>query len=165
VVDTGTGRKSPSSSTLAERLRRLVDSYRKPDGETYSPKEMAAAIAVQAAEHGGPTVSYQTIYDLLSGKVSNPTVDTLEAIASFFGLHAKDILAMGEDEDFAQRVENQLQRLAWMRDQRIWGMAARMQGLSPTTQEGFLAMADAARRSEGLEPVEPEHDQAGGTAE
>jgi hypothetical protein len=164
MVDTGTGRESSDSSTLAERARRLVDSYPKPGGGTYSPKEIAAAIARRAEQEGGHTVSYQTLYDLLSGKLTNPTVATLEAFAGFFGVRARDILAM-EDEAFAQRVERQLQRLAWMRDHRIWAMAARMHGLSPTTQEGFVAMAEVARRNEGLEPVESERDPAGGTAE
>lgn len=70
--------------TLAERLRLLMD-HRHPDGTgPGNADEVAARSKDMAAREGGPTVSHQTVHNIRQAKVSNPGLDTLEALANVF---------------------------------------------------------------------------------
>ncbi|MBC3839699.1 hypothetical protein GXW82_04060 [Streptacidiphilus sp. 4-A2] len=78
---------TPSTSgTIAERLDELISS-RHPNGRGPSSYEdIARASRAHALAHGGPTISHQGVLNIRSGKVTNPGVDSLQALANVYGV-------------------------------------------------------------------------------
>ena len=72
--------------TIAQRLDELISS-RHPDGHGPSSyEEIARASREHARMHGGPTISHQGVLNIRSGKVTNPGVDSLQALANVYGV-------------------------------------------------------------------------------
>lgn len=75
-------------TTPAGRIARQLDYLMRtghPDGT--GPTEylqVAEASQAYAAEHGGPTISHQGVHNLRSGKIANPTVNSLRALANVY---------------------------------------------------------------------------------
>ncbi len=72
---------------LPERLKQLLVEKRKPDGDRYSYREVA--------EFTSLTPSY--ISHLVTGKRTNPSLDTLTALAKFFQVNVNYFY--GEDSE------------------------------------------------------------------
>jgi hypothetical protein len=172
MSETGAGSNQAEPTTLAEQLavraRRLAESFPKPDGTSWTPKEIAAGIAAgriaadviteadaqadaiteadteeRPADQGsGITVSHTWIYALWAGTLVNPGVQKLAAYTDFFGV---DVAYLFVDETTARRIEVQLRGLATMRHARV--VAARggaPAGGRPEGLAGILTMLDQA---------------------
>ena len=76
----------PGRGTIAQRLDGLIRA-RHPDGHGPSSYEdIARASRDYARLHGGPTISHQGVLNIRSGKVTNPGVDSLRALANVYGV-------------------------------------------------------------------------------
>lgn len=136
------------ASSLARKLNRLFETIHPAGRGPYSPEEVAKAIAGQDA--GGVSPAY--IYLLRKGQRDNPTKRHLELLANFFGVPP----AYFFDDAASQRIEDELQVVAALRDGDIRRLAAQASGLSPTSLDGLLRMIDTLRDLEGLPAQQPE---------
>ncbi|MEV6832616.1 helix-turn-helix transcriptional regulator [Amycolatopsis sp. NPDC051102] len=133
--------------TLADALTTLIDKKAARDGEhTVTDQEIGAHIGK----------SRTTVWKLRTGQEQNPKIETLEALARFFGVKVTYFL----DEEKAAAADEQLESLAAARRLQeaaerggVLGINARLGSLSP---ESLLAVA---RLIEQLD----EPDGSGGT--
>lgn len=132
--------------TLAAKLERLFDTLR-PRGE----RPMSNAAAAKAiTEKTGVPISPAYLWQLRSGKSTNPTVEPLRAIAKFFGMDASYLI----ESEVSPDIEEQLKLIQVLRDAGIRGLAMRAAGLTPESIGTITAMVEQARRLEKLPPVE-----------
>lgn len=159
--------------TIAEKLDHLFQEIHPAGRGPFSYHEVAQAIRKQAAA-GGPTVSHGTLQQIRTGAKTNPTVNTLEVIASFFGVPAAYFL----DDTVAERVDARVRELkagtgdaagpagapepaaelvdelaGVLADSNIRAVAFRLAGLSPKALKGVRAIVDQVRLVEGLPEV------------
>lgn len=156
--------------TIAEKLDHLFQEIHPPGRGPFSYHEVAQAIRQQAAA-GGPTVSHGTLQQIRTGAKTNPTVNTLEVIASFFGVPAAYFL----DDTVAERVDARVREVkagaatsapgaepadqhvdelaGVLADSNIRAVAFRLAGLSPKALKGLRAIVDQVRLVEGLPEV------------
>ncbi len=130
--------------TVAEKLDRLFQ-VMSPKGRPYSYQQVADAINSKSGETG-VTISHATIWQLRTGKSSDPRLSHLQALADHFGVP----LGYFTDDEVAARVDQDLDLVAALRDSGVRQVALRARGLSPQTLQALTAMIDAARRMEGL---------------
>ena len=138
----GTG-EPPS---LAARLERLFDTMRRRDARPMSNAAAAKAIT----EKTGVSISAAYLWQLRSGKSTNPTVEPLRAIAEFFGISASYLIEAEVDP----KIEAQLELIQVLRDAGIRDLAMRASGLTPEAIDSLRAMVDHARHLEKLPPVD-----------
>ncbi|MFL6140880.1 MAG: helix-turn-helix domain-containing protein [Labedaea sp.] len=93
---------------------------------------------------------------LRSGKNANPTKDTLERLAKFFGVP----VAFFFDDLTADEVAAQIGLATALRDAGIARVAGRMAGLSKGSVDSLIALTEQLRKLEGLDP-EGQGDQGG----
>jgi ESX-1-secreted protein regulator len=94
---------------------------------------------------GEPQISRTTIWKLRSGRTENPTFRTLRAIATFFRI---PISYFGDDEE-ADKIKEQLERLALFRDAGISRVMLRtLADLSPEGQKMIGEMIESVARME-----------------
>ncbi|MEU3625656.1 helix-turn-helix domain-containing protein [Amycolatopsis coloradensis] len=74
--------ESDQPLSLAERITVLFERIRRPDGEPFTLRQVAAGMS----ERLGESISYQSVGYLKSGQHDNPTRDRLQALADFFGV-------------------------------------------------------------------------------
>jgi transcriptional regulator with XRE-family HTH domain len=129
------------AATLAGKLDRLFRTVRSPKGGEFSYEEVASAIRDR-----GVTISHTYIWQLRKGVRDNPTKRHLEALAEFFGVSAAYFL----DGDAAQRIDEQLELLAALRDNAVRQVALRAVGLSRPSLDAIHGMIEHARQIEGL---------------
>lgn len=141
-IEAGT---NPSSS-LAQRLERLFATVRRRD-----ERPMSNAVAAKAiTEKTGVSISAAYLWQLRSGKSTNPTVEPLRAIAEFFGISPSYLI----DPEVDPKIEAQLELIQVLRDAGIRDLAMRASGLTPEAIDSLRAMVDHARKLEKLPPVE-----------
>jgi hypothetical protein len=133
-----------AAPTLADKLNRLFDLVRRPDGSEYSFEAVADALR----EGGRPTVSGTYIWQLRKGVRDNPTKRHLEALADFFCVTP----ACFYDDAAAARVEAELRLLAALRDTGVRELALRAVGLSPASLCALTSMIERLRQLEDLDP-------------
>lgn len=134
--------RGTAGQTLSDKLNRLFDSVRSPEGDEYTHDEVASAL--RAA--GGPTISATYVWQLRKGLRDNPTKHHLEALADFFGVSPSYFF----DEASAERIDAELDLLGAMRDASIRAVALRAVGLSPGSLAAIRTIVEQARRVEGL---------------
>lgn len=134
------------SPSLAARLERLFDTMRRRDERPISNAVAAKAIT----EKTGVSISAAYLWQLRSGKSTNPTVEPLRAIADFFGISASYLI----ESDVDPKLEAQLELLQVLRDAGVRDLAMRASGLTPEAIDSLRAMVDHARHLEKLPPVE-----------
>jgi transcriptional regulator with XRE-family HTH domain len=88
---------------------------------------------------------------LRSGKNTNPTKDTVERLAGFFGVP----VAFFFDDQTTEQVAAQIGLAAVIRDAGIAHAATRMVGLSAGSIDAVAALTEQLRKLEGLEPPDP----------
>lgn len=108
---------------LAAKVDFLFRTVRPRDRGEYTYKEVEVALRER-----GYRVSDSALHQLRTGKATNPTLRTLQALSDFFGVPADYFF----DADVSARVEQELKLLASMRDQRIRSIATRAAELSAT---------------------------------
>ncbi|WP_067508988.1 helix-turn-helix transcriptional regulator [Actinoplanes sp. TFC3] len=134
--------------TLADKLSHLYAATLPASrgNRPYTDREVAAAICAQGAE-----ISASYLNLLRTGKKTNPTMRHLEGLARFFGVPP----AYFFDEDLASRVDDELDRLAGMRDLRaaldapeVQAVALKARGLSDASLRRLGDIIDHVRELE-----------------
>jgi transcriptional regulator with XRE-family HTH domain len=127
--------------TFADRLNFLFETVR-PQGETreYTNSEVAAATDIS-----GSYVGY-----LRKGIRDNPSVETVQALARFFGVRPSYFVDDERDTEHAVAVEAQLRLLQALNDPGIKRLAMRAAEaeLSPAALDAVTAMIDQVQRLE-----------------
>jgi transcriptional regulator with XRE-family HTH domain len=108
------------------------------------PRGRAAFTHPEAAAATG--LSTGVLSALRSGKNVNPTKDTLQRLAAFFGVP----VAFFFDDQTAEQVTAQIGLVAALRDAGIARAAARMVGLSSASVDAVTMLAEQLRKIEGL---------------
>lgn len=127
---------------LAEKLGRLFDTIRRPDGKEYSNQAVAEAITAA----GGPSISRIYLWELRNGKKTNPTKRHLEALANFFEVP----VAYFFDDHQSKQIGAELELLGSLRNAGVRNIALRANDLSPESLSAIAAMIENARQLEGL---------------
>ncbi|WP_406091371.1 Secondary metabolite protein [Streptomyces sp. NBC_01013] len=92
------------------------------------------------------TISASAIQQLRTGTNSNPKMQTIRALAGFFGVNPGYFF----DEEEAERQRAEIQLVAAMRDQEVRRVALRANGLSASSLSMVNTVIDQARRLEGM---------------
>ncbi|GAA4947760.1 hypothetical protein GCM10023205_04670 [Yinghuangia aomiensis] len=137
----GSGR-SGDGRTLSEKLAHLFGTVHPASRGPYSNAEVAREIRAAADDDAG--LSASAIAQLRSGAKTNPTMKTIEALASFFGVPP----AYFFDDAVARQTDAEIAEITAMRD--VQSVAMRASGLSEGSLKMVLAVIDHARALEGL---------------
>lgn len=138
-------------SELSQKLNKLFEIMRNPNAPALSNAAAAEAITQKT----GVSISPAYLWQLRSGIKTNPTVQHLRAIATFFGVPASYLIDSGIDPE----IDAQLNLLQALRDSGVRDLAMRASGLTPQALTSLAAMVDHARQLEQLPPVAPESEQ------
>lgn len=138
--------------TLAQALTTLIEKKAARDGHD--------SVADQViGEHIGK--SRTTVWKLRTGQETNPKIETLEALARFFGVRVSYFL----DDDSAAEADEQLdslaaaQRLQQVAEEHgVQGINARLGNLSAESLAAVAHLIEQLGESEGQRP--PRHDRA-----
>lgn len=134
---------SAPALTLAEKLDTLFKS-RHPSGRAeYTYEEVAEGIR----QLGGPTIAVTQLWQLRTGKQTNPRKSQLEAIAAFFRVPVSYFF---EDNEETARLHARLELLAAMRNNDVERIALRAADLSPESLRAIAQIIEQARHIEGL---------------
>jgi len=128
--------------TFAELLDYLFGEVHPKDRGPYTYAEVAQGIR----DTSGAAISASAIQQLRTGTNTNPKMQTIRALAGFFGVPPGYFF----DEDVAERTRAEIQVVAAMRDQGVRRVALRANGLSTSSLQMLNAVIDQARRLEGL---------------
>jgi transcriptional regulator with XRE-family HTH domain len=132
-----------TGETLADRLDRLFRTVRSSRGRPYTTGEAARAIAAA----GGPTISPTYLWELRTGRATDPRRSHLQALAAFFGVPPGYFFG-GEH---AAPTDDDPAVLLALRDDAVRRFAVRLAGLSPATLDALATIVERARTLEGLE--------------
>ncbi|GAA3850824.1 helix-turn-helix domain-containing protein [Saccharothrix violaceirubra] len=126
--------------TLAEKVDYLIRTVHPRDRKPFTHPEIAAATQLSTG----------LLSALRSGKNVNPTKETVERLARFFGVP----VAYFFDDQTTEQVAAQLGLAAAMRDVGIAHAATRLVGLSEGSLDAVAALTEQLRRLEGLNDPE-----------
>ncbi|MEU5425841.1 XRE family transcriptional regulator [Streptomyces olivoreticuli] len=160
------GDETPAEQgTIAHKLAFLIRTVHPAGRGPYSYSELERLIKQQAGE-GGATVSGSAIQAIATGKVSNPGIQALKALARFFGVPAGYFIddETEEDKERARKLEDRLRELREkldraqaaneladvLEDAEARAIATRLGGLSAKTLQGIKLVVESARQVEGL---------------
>lgn len=132
-----------AGATLQDRLRYLRAKTLGPHGRQLSLDELTAAVEKAT----GVRIGRSTLNKLLSGAVTNPHLDTINALATFWGVP----IEFFTNSSVAQRVAAEYDLLAAMRDHGVQELAVRASGLAPDTLSLISRLIEQARVAEGLD--------------
>jgi transcriptional regulator with XRE-family HTH domain len=130
------------SKTFAARLNRLFETVYPPGRGQHTSAEVIAALKAE-----GITMSAPYLSQLRSGNRTNPSAATMAALANFFRIKP----AYFTDDEYFEKLDQELTWLAEMRDEGVRRIAARTIGLSPEAKEDLVARAEELRRKEQLD--------------
>jgi transcriptional regulator with XRE-family HTH domain len=134
---------SPRPRSLAEKLEHLL-TVTAPSGQrSPSNEEVATAINIAAGEK---TISATYVWQLRTGRKTNPTMRHLEALAQYCGVSPAYFL----DEDESRRIDDQLSLLEALKQSDARDIALRSTGLSESSRRALHSMIDQLRKLEGL---------------
>jgi transcriptional regulator with XRE-family HTH domain len=137
VVSEPEKRRRLAPQTLPEKVDHLIRHVHPRGRKPYTHPEIAEATGLSTG----------LLSALRSGKNQNPTKDTLERLARFFGVPE----AFFFDDQTAEQVTAQIGLAAVMRDAGIAQVVTRMVGLSQGSLDAMSSMTEQLRRLEGLE--------------
>ncbi|UOZ10814.1 helix-turn-helix domain-containing protein [Amycolatopsis sp. WQ 127309] len=132
--------KEPGKSTLADKVDQLFHVVRRADREPYSNEEVATA----CREATGESFSTTYLWQLRTGRRTNPTKRHLEALAQFFGVPP----AYFFDDEQSRKIADELALLGALRDAGVRDLALRAVTLSADGLDTISDMIDAIARRE-----------------
>lgn len=135
--------------SLAEKVRRLIELRTPPGGKRLSYERVAQSIN---EENGKNVISGPYVWELATGKTTNPRLHHLEALARWGGTDVRYFF----DDDYADRVDSQLALLSQLRESGVLNVALRAKDLSDSSRKQLGAMISHFRSLEGLEDNNPE---------
>ena len=112
----GESRGVEDAGELADRLNRLFDRIRKPDGSVFSLREVA-----DASTAAGEPISHAYIGQLRTGRKNDPALSHLRALAKFFGVPVEYFTCA----ELAAEVDRELDLAAALRQVRARTVALR----------------------------------------
>ena len=130
------------SKTFAARLNRLFETVYPPGRSQHTSAEVIAALKAE-----GITMSAPYLSQLRSGNRTNPSAATMAALANFFRIKP----AYFTDDEYFEKLDQELTWLADMRDEGVRRIAARTVGLSAQSKEDLVTRAEELRRKEHLD--------------
>ncbi|PZT76799.1 MULTISPECIES: helix-turn-helix domain-containing protein [unclassified Streptomyces] len=134
-----TGKEERSFAELLDHLVREVH----PAGRgPYTYAELSQGIR----EATGVSISASAIQQLRRGTNRNPKMQTIRALAAFFGVPPGYFF----DEEEAERQRAEIRLVATMRDQNVLRVALRADGLSTSSLNMVSTVIEQARRLEGV---------------
>ena len=138
------------SSSLAQRIDRLFQTYLNPKGHEYSYREVAAAISKsEGSRRRGATISAAYVWGLRTGVKDNPTLKHLQALSAFFQVSPSFFF----DEELTQ-VPEEARILAATARGAVRRLAVAVLELSEESLDAVLHLVSHLRELEGLPPVE-----------
>ncbi|MGJ5755220.1 hypothetical protein FB563_3438 [Streptomyces puniciscabiei] len=155
------GNRAPAADgrTIAAKLDYLIREIHPKGRGPFTYQEIADMIKESAGE-GEPTVSHGTVQAIRTGKVTNPSVDSLRALAAFFGVPTAYFL----DDSLSRTVEARIREIKEsvetadagdevadvLRDKEVRAVAFRLSGLSARSLRGIKSIVEGFRQAEGL---------------
>lgn len=131
--------------TFADKLNKLFATIRDEQGREYSPEYVVTWLR----DHDGPSISTSYLYMLRRGERTNPTKAHIEAVSSFFQMPP----AYFFDAEYSEKIDEQLELLAAMKDSEVRDIALRSASLHGEARRSVAAilqsMAPWASRSSG----------------
>lgn len=128
--------------TFAELLDYLFREVHPKGRGPYTYAEVSQGIR----DTSGVAISASAIQQLRTGTNTNPKMQTIRALAGFFGVNPGYFF----DEAEAERQRAEIQVVAAMRDQGVRRVALRANGLSTSSLHMLNTVIDQARRLEGM---------------
>ncbi|BCK56699.1 helix-turn-helix domain-containing protein [Nocardia wallacei] len=128
-------------ASFADRLNKLFATVHPPGRPPLSNAEVAANLAA-----AGQPVSKPYLSQLRSGQRTNPSAETIAALAKFFKVEPQYFT----DDVYAARVDHDLELLSQLRGYNLRRLSSRAFDLSEESQNLLAVMADKLRASEGL---------------
>jgi transcriptional regulator with XRE-family HTH domain len=125
-------------------VQRLIELRTPPEGKRPSYEQVARSIN---EGEGRSVISGPYVWELATGKTTNPRIHHLEALAKWAGTDLRYFF----DSDYATRVEPQLMLLAQLKESGVLNVALRARDLSDSSREHLGAIIDHLRSLEGLE--------------
>lgn len=159
--ETPTGRRD----TMGDRLGFLIETIHPVSRGPYTYQEIAEG----TRQLPGPSVSHGTVQTIRLNNNPNPGIDSIRAIAKFFGVTV-GYLADGENaEAIEQRIEERIARLREetgkaaaadefaqvLEDEQVKAAAFRLSGLSAGSMRSVTGLIKQLRKAEGLPDVNP----------
>lgn len=130
---------------LASKLNKLFDTMH-PDGKKPDSNEKV----VESLSKRGVRITPQYLGQIRAGKKTNIDVNTLRALAEHFGVTASYLIERGPQE----HIEEQLDFLRLLRDEKVRAIATRASGLSEQSLTSLKAIIDNVRQLEKLPPAD-----------
>jgi transcriptional regulator with XRE-family HTH domain len=128
--------------TFAELLDYLFREVHPKGRGPYTYAEVSQGIR----DTSGVSISASAIQQLRTGTNTNPKMQTIRALAGFFGVNPGYFF----DEEEAERQRAEIELVAAMRDQGVRRVALRANGLSTSSLQMVNTVIDQARRLEGM---------------
>ncbi|WP_143253121.1 XRE family transcriptional regulator [Amycolatopsis coloradensis] len=135
----------PRATPLTDRIDRLFQVVRRPNGEQHSHEEVARA----CRESTGESFSAVYLWQLRTGRRDNPTKRHLEALAAFFQVPP----AYFFDDEQGRALAEEIELLGALRNSAVRDLALRAVTLS---EEGLGTVADIV---EAIKRREAKRDQ------
>ncbi|MFI8569323.1 helix-turn-helix domain-containing protein [Rhodococcus sp. NPDC078407] len=135
------------SADFAARLNHLFSTIHPPGRKPHTNAEVADALALR-----GRNISKPYISQLRSGQRTNPSTDTVTALAAFFKVKPDYFF----DDIYADKVDHDLELLTQLKGYGLRRLSARAFDLSEESQNLLSSMAEKLRVSEGLPAVPPD---------
>lgn len=127
---------------LAEKLNHLFATVPAPTRSGLYSNDSAA----HALEERGVTVSGVHISHLRSGRRDNPSARLLAALANLFGVP----IGYFFDPTMEDRINDELEALAAVKDDRAKNLMLRARGVSPQSMDHLEGILERIRQIEGL---------------
>src|SRR6202790_5923581 len=130
------------STTFSARLNRLFDTVYPPGRGPHTSAEVIAALKSE-----GITMSAPYLSQLRSGNRTNPSAATMAALANFFRIKS----AYFTDDDYYEKLDNEVVWLATMRDESVRRIAQGAYGLPAHAQQEIAERIDELRRTQKID--------------
>ena len=125
--------------TLAEKIDRLFRLVRRPNREQFSHEEVAKS----CRDTTGETFSATYLWQLRTGRRTNPTKRHLEALADFFNV---PVAYFFDDNEQSSAITEELELLGALRDADVRSVALRAVNLSPEGIDTISELIDVLAR-------------------
>ncbi|WP_333736235.1 helix-turn-helix domain-containing protein [Streptomyces sp. IBSBF 2806] len=137
------GASDEAGRTLAQKIEHLFVTTTPNDQKPPSHDDVATAINIAAGERA---ISGTYIWQLRTGRKTNPTKKHLEALARYFGVSPAYFL----DDAETQRIDEQLALLQALKQNDVRTIALRAHGLSVSSRQTLAGVVSHLRKLEGL---------------
>ncbi|TSD95693.1 helix-turn-helix transcriptional regulator [Skermania sp. ID1734] len=132
---------------FAARLNKLFETVHPPGRKPHTNAEVAAALTA-----AGHPISKPYLSQLRSGQRTNPSDETVAALARFFKVKPDYFF----NDIYATKIEHDLELLSQLEGYGLRRLSIRAFDLSEESQTLLTALAEKLRASEGLPSVPPD---------